>query len=623
MKSMDLYRESLAGIKNLIQAGESRSAFDELIRLLDPEVDFAVHHRMAKLFSTLPGNDLDLKPLRVAVVATSTMDHLLPVLRLYLAAAGFDVTLFNAEFNTLHQTVLDPGSELYAFGPEIIWLATHFRDSGLDTLPGATNAAIETAIAESVSRFRDLWQALRTHTSAIILQNNADTPTERIFGNFEGCILWGRANLLRRFNLELAQEARAHHVQLIDLDHLSAQFGRRAWHDAPYWHHSKHAFAPDASGLVARSVAGVIRACKGLSKKCLVLDLDNTLWGGVIGDDGLEGIQLGNGSAAGEAFLAWQHYLKGLNERGIILTVCSKNEEDNAKIPFQEHPEMVLKLTDIAVFVANWHNKADNIRAIAETLELGLDSFVFLDDNPAERELVRRNLPMVTVPELPNDPALYVGTLDLLGCFETTSFSSEDLARGQMYRENAARKLTSQHFTNLEDFLRDLRMVSVYGALNSLTRARASQLILKSNQFHLTTTRYAEKELEAMMNAPGYLCRYYRLEDRFGDNGLISVVILRHDQQTLLVDTWVMSCRVLARGMEEFIRNDMVKQAQVLGCTRLTGWYRPTKKNQLVARLYERLGFECLEECDGATFWQLVVDSTTSPSPVFIEAVEE
>ncbi|MBF0604686.1 MAG: HAD family hydrolase [Nitrospirae bacterium] len=620
MKSIDQFRRELTAIKNDINAKNYKKALVDLCQIADIDADFSVNHRLAKLFSRISGEDLGLKPIRVAIVPTSTVDNFIPIFRFYMARSGFLAEIQVSEFNTLHQTVLNSESWLYSFSPDIVWIFTGYRDIATHWLPGSTEKEVTSAIQTEVDHFVDLWQALAVHGTAIIMQNNADTPSDRVFGNFEGCISWGRQNYLRQFNLLLARRALEHHVQLVDLEHLSGQFGKRVWHDAPYWHHSKHAFHPDASALLALQGAQLIQATKGMAKKCLVLDLDNTLWGGVIGDDGLEGIQLGNGSAAGEAFSAFQQYVKMLQVRGIILAVCSKNEESNAKAPFLDHAEMVLKLEDIAVFVANWHNKGDNIREISEILEIGLDSMVFVDDNPVERQLVRQMLPMVSVPEMPMDPAHYVATVDKHAYFEAISFSVEDQARGQMYRQNSERKMIRKKYADMDGFLKDLQMVSVFGDLGPQTRGRASQLILKSNQFHLTTTRYTEAQLEQMMAHDEIFCRYYRLQDRFGDNGLISVVILKKIGKKLHVDTWVMSCRVLSRGMEDFIHNDMVDIAISQGCEALVGAYLPTKKNQLVSKLYERLGYYHLGEGDGVTHWIFSIGHDVQRKVTYIQS---
>jgi FkbH-like protein len=609
MKAISDFREDFLSIKQKIKKEEWKQAFADLRRIVDSEADYSVQHRCSKLFTAIPTETIDLKPIKIAFLTTSTLDHFIKVLKFYLAVEGFKAEFFVSEFNILHQTVLDSKSELYTFQPDIVWFFTNHRDIRIVESNGSTSIDIKRAIDTEIEDLSNLWQVLKSNSSATIIQNNADTPSVRVFGNFEGHVVWGRANLMRNFNLKLVDAARSETgVLIFDFDYLSGMFGKNRWFDESYWHHSKHAFSLDSIGYVAEQATRMVQAIKGQSKKCLVLDLDNTLWGGVIGDDGLEGIRLGNGSAEGEAYLAFQKYLRQLYDRGIILTVCSKNEEENARLPFLHHDEMYLDLENIAVFVANWDNKADNIQEIAERLEIGLDSIVFIDDNPAERELVRSMLPMVSVPELSQDPATYIDTLDRLNYFDTISFSKEDKKRGEMYKHNAQRKSQKKRFSNLNDFLLNLKMIGGAGNLSELVLSRASQLINKSNQFHLTTTRYSEAEIRRKMENPDFVCRYYRLKDRFGDNGIISVVILQKDCENLVIDTWVMSCRVLSRGMEDFIYNDMVLIARSLGHKKLIGVYIPTKKNKLVAELYLRLGFQELKQEKETSYWHCFVN---------------
>jgi len=351
-----------------------------------------------------------------------------------------------------------------------------------------------------------------------------------------------------------------------------------------------------------------------------VLDLDNTLWGGVIGDDGLDGIRLGTGPE-GEAFVAFQAYLQALGRRGIVLAVSSKNDPKNAAEPFEKHPDMRLRLGDIAVFRANWDNKPDNIREIARTLNLGLDAFVFIDDNPAEREMVRQLLPMVEVPELAADPADYIASLATQNLFEATLYSAEDGERARLYRENAERDASSRTAADLSSYLANLAMRAAVGPVDAFTLPRMAQLINKSNQFHLTGTRYAEAELAALAADPAATMLWFRLADRFGDNGLISVVILKQAGDGLEIDTWVMSCRVLGRTMEEFIANEIRAVAQARGCARILGSYHPSAKNGLVAGLYARLGFDALENDGAVTRWQASAGADTPLLKTFVERV--
>jgi len=581
--------------------GEVKEAFATLRGAIDAADSFVTLRKYLKVFDTMDRGVLALKPIRIAILSSATVDHISEMVRLWLACEGFAAQFYIAPFDSVVSTILDKDSELYAFRPEIVWIFTTGRDLRIDMPPGSAVDAVDEAVAAELDMVQGLWMELAKNCSALVIQNNADSPAIDIFGNFEGSVGWSRRSIIRKFNSGLADRASGG-VVIFDYDHLSSLYGKSRWFEYRHWHHSKQPMSFDAMGMVGFAFARTVAAVKGTAKKCVVLDLDNTLWGGVIGDDGLNGIKLGNG-ATGEAFSQVQDYFQSLKQRGVILAVCSKNEAANAREPFEKHPDMKLKLDDIAEFVANWSNKADNIRAIAENLNIGLDSMVFVDDNPVERDLVRQYLPMVAVPELSEDPADYVGLVHRQRYFETVAFSQEDAVRTDYYRANAQRRDLQGSFTDQAQFQESLLMEAETGLTDGIYLARSAQLVNKSNQFHLTGTRYSEAELSAFQAAGDWICRHFILRDRFGDNGLISVVLMRHDGPALVIDTWVMSCRVLGRGMEEFIANEIARVAHDRGCEVIRGRYVPSKKNKLVAQLYHRLGFEKVGEADGTTDW--------------------
>ncbi len=612
--------EKTVGIKEakrLAAAGEAAEAFARLRSVAEPEDDFVLQNRYAALFKTLPREALCLRPLRLAVLANSTVSEFCGVLRYWLAVEGFQAEIYHADYGTVSQTILDPGSGLYAFEPAVLMVFTTRRDVRIDVPPGSPAPDALRAVDDAVAGCKALWEAFRARSTAHILQNNADLPYERVFGNLEGTVVWGQAQLLQRFNLALA-EAAAPGVTVFDLDFVSSVYGKKRWVDARYWYHSKHAFALDATGLVARRLATCCRSVVAASKKCLVLDLDGTLWGGVVADDGVDGIRLGSGSD-GEAYVDFQRYLRQLRGRGILLAVCSKNEEAAAKAPFLNHPDMQLKLSDIAAFKANWRDKASNIKDIAAELNLGLDSFVFVYDNPVERALVRSLIPEVAVLELPQYPADFVVALCDGGFFEVSTFSGEDRARTEYYQADRARAESKGSFSDLSGFLASLDMEMTAAGFDDFNLPRVAQLINKSNQFHPTGKRYTEGELAAMRADSGRVCRCYRLKDRFGDNGLISAFILAAAGGGVLeIDTWVMSCRVLSRGVEEYVLKEMVALSREALGTRLVGRYVPTTKNQLVRGLYERLGFGLNGEEAGTMVWELDLKGVVPEHRTFI-----
>jgi FkbH-like protein len=448
-----------------------------------------------------------------------------------------------------------------------------------------------------------------------IIQNNFDAPPWRTFGNLEMSQTGALGNFIDRVNRELSARA-PRWVSIHDLDGLAAAIGRWNWGDERFFHLAKLPCAPEHLTRYAHNVAALISARLGRSRKCLVLDLDNTLWGGVIGDDGLAGINIGQGDAIGESYVAFQRYAKALGERGVILAVCSKNEEANAREPFEKHSEMVLRLGDISCFVANWEDKAANLRRIARELNIGLDSLVFVDDNPAERSLVRRLLPEVAVPEIPADPAEYVRAVEQYRYFEVVSLSNEDFRRTEYYRANAQRQQTASNVTDLDEFLRSLEMRGWIGPIGEVELDRSVQLIGKSNQFNLTTRRHSAADIQRMLASPDWVTRVVKLVDRFGDNGLISVLLAHEQDDALAIDTWLMSCRVLKRGVEHLLLNNLVIAARERGLKRLTGEFIPTAKNVIVKNHYADLGFTKVEaDGDGRSLWELPIGPEWTPLP--------
>jgi FkbH-like protein len=437
--------------------------------------------------------------------------------------------------------------------------------------------------------------------------------TDPLFGGLDGRVAGSPRAMIERFNARLLKEVAKENDLVLDTAFLASQVGLSAWNDARGWHKAKLPAALDATPLYADFLCRLLGAAKGKARKCVVLDLDNTLWGGIIGDDGVDGIALGQNSAVGEAHVALQHFLLDLRKRGVILAVCSKNEDANARIPFRDHPEMVLKEDHIAVFIANWSDKANNIREIAATLNIGTDSLVFLDDNPVERAQVRLVLPEVAVPEIGEDAAEYIGLLTNAGYFEAIGLSKEDLARADFYQANAER-VSLQKVGNIGEYLVSLQMVATLTPCDSVGRVRITQLVNKSNQFNLTTRRYSEADIEAIERDPSRYTLQVRLADRFGDNGMISVIVFDKGDEEWSCDTWLMSCRVLGRRVEELVLATVADAALKAGAKRLKGTYIPTKKNGLVIEHFRKLGFDKVSELpDGTTEWALELDSYTAP----------
>lgn len=546
--------------------------------------------------------------LKISLVGDTATQFLATAIKGEGYERGYRVNLFEAEYNQVERQVLDPTSDLYSFGAgyTVVFQSTHKLLEKYSLLPASEWG---TLADERLSFVRTLCESV----PGKIIYYNYPEIGDGVFGSYADKLQTSFIYQVRKLNLGLMDLAREYrNLFICDLSELQAKYGRDYFFDSSVYVSTEMILSIDALPLVAARTLDIICAIEGRFKKCLVLDLDNTVWGGVVGDDGWEGIQVGHGLGIGKAFTEFQQWVKKLKNRGIIVCVCSKNDEDKAKEPFEKNPEMVLKLDDIAVFVANWDNKADNIRTIRQILNIGFDSMVFLDDNPFERNMVRENVPGVLVPELPEDPGDYLEYLYSLNLFETASYSDADKDRTKQYQVEAKRVSAARSFTNEADFLKSLDMVSVVTGFDPFNTPRVAQLSQRSNQFNLRTVRYTEEDVKRMGESEDFACFSFSLEDKFGDNGLIAVVILKkEDTETLFVDTWFMSCRVLKRGMENFTLNTIAGYARENGFKRIVGEYLPTLKNGMVADHYQKLGFTPVEGAETARF-ELDVDNYKS-----------
>ena len=558
----------------------------------------ALKKNLKKDLSGLPG-------CKVAILGDCATQHIAVALKGWGAEAGLRFEVLDTDYNQIDAQTMDPQSEVYEFAPA--WCVMANCTDKLYEHYCLFPAGNRSQFAETMrDRIVTVWQRLATNCAARVLQFNFPAWDDRIFGDFGAKTPDSFAFQLRKLNYLLSESAAAHkNVFIVDLEGLQARLGENAVRDAKMYCIAKMPFRTDFLPFIAKQITDLILAASGSFKKCVVLDLDNTLWGGVIGDDGLDGIQIGE-LGLGHAFSAFQMWLKELKNRGIILCVCSKNNDDTAREPFLKHPEMVLRLEDISVFVANWEDKAGNIRHIQQTLNIGMDSIVFLDDNPFEREVVRSLITGITVPELPENPEEYVDYLRSLNLFETASYSEDDKLRTQQYQAEAQRVSLQNACGSYDDYLQGLEMVAEAKPFDRFHFPRIAQLTQRSNQFNLRTVRYTEQEIAAITEDDRFVTLYFTLKDKFGDHGLISTVIMEKQADTLFVSTWLMSCRVLKRGMEEFIVNKMLSTAASLGYQTVIGEYLKTPKNAMVANIYEKLGFTPMENgrfrADVATF---------------------
>lgn len=534
--------------------------------------------------------DIDGEEKRLAVLGNCATQFFSTAVCGCARLSGLNLSVYDADYNQIDAQLLDPGSEVYAFSPDtiLIWLATDKIYEEFLDLPISERAGFAESCIKKIERY---WDLAERNCSARILQPNFTEIHDNAFGNYSCKTEESFTYQLRKLNWLLEESmARRKNVYPVDLLSVQNRLGD-AYYDAALYYNAKMTIAMNSLPYVAKAVTDVLLAMSGKIKKCVILDLDNTLWGGVIGDDGLGGIEIGE-LGRGHAFANLQRWLKELKDRGIILAVCSKNNEETAKEPFEKHEEMILRLSDISIFVANWNDKASNIRYIQKSLNIGMDSIVFLDDNPFERNLVRTLIPEIEVPELPEDPALYLGFLQDANYFDTVSYSSEDADRTKQYQAELARKALQQEFESIDDYLAGLEMVGEAKAFEPVRYARIAQLTQRSNQFNLRTVRYTEDEIRRLSEDSQYITLYYTLRDKFGDHGLVSVVIMKKlSEKEAFIDTWLMSCRVLKRGMEEFIVNCFVREAIRQGIETLKAEYIPTAKNSMVKDIYKTMGF--------------------------------
>lgn len=530
---------------------------------------------------------------KIAVLGGSTTDIVVNLLEIFLLHEGIRPKFYKSEYNKYFEDAVFGNPELDEFKPEIILIFTSFIN--LINLPKLDDSdlVIGEKLESEYNNFLQMWKKLQEKFSAVIIQNNFDLPYKNFLGNLDAVENYGTSNFVEKLNSKFADYARTHsNFYLHDLHGLSAKIGLDKWHSRFQYYAYKFAMNYDVMPDVSLSLAKIIRGILGKNKKCLVLDLDNTLWGGIIGDDGVENIQLGHETPTAEAFTEFQKYVLDLKKRGIILAVCSKNDENVAKSGFN-HPDSVLKFEDFATFRANWQPKNLNLKSIAREINIDTNSLVFIDDNPAERQLIRDTMPEVAVPEVDAENIFsYIRAIEDAGYFETVKISEDDLKRNETYRENKQRQLLENSSESYDDFLKSLNMRAEIDSFKPIYFDRIAQLTNKTNQFNLTTKRFTRAEIEQMANDSNYITLCGRLSDKFGDNGLISVVIGEKISDELHVRLWLMSCRVLKRGMENAMMNILADRAKKFGCKKIIGYYFPTKKNSMVADLYGNFGFK-------------------------------
>jgi FkbH-like protein len=577
-----------------LRAKHGADAWYAAVALAKHDLDFVQTNRLDHAILEVLDDEMSdavPTPLHLAILGSSTTTHLLPGLRIAALRRGIRLLLHECEYGQYRQSLVDPDSDLHRFHPDCVLFCLDARhvSAGIRTRLDRAEAAERLEL--TIKSLCDLWGIVKTRLRATVLQQTILPVLPNLMGSHEARLPGSPAHFVDVFNQRLREKADTLSVDLVSIDREARLDGIAAWHDIGMWHRAKQDIAVGAAPLYGDYVIRVMAAARGGSAKALVLDLDNTIWGGTIGDDGVEGISLGQGTSAGEAFATIQAYAGELEQRGILLAICSKNDDAVARRGFQTHPEMVLQSSQVSSFVANWEDKATNLRRIAGELNIGLDALVFVDDAPFERLLVRQALPMVAVPELPDDPALVVRCLSRAGYFEATALTADDRNRGKHYEDNRARRHLAANATDMESYLASLKMQLKWSYFDNLNLGRAVQLINKTNQFNLTTRRYTQASAAALIDDPAAIGITLRLTDRFGDNGIIGVVIARKIGPDLVLDTWLMSCRVLGRRVEQATFQILWSEAQRVGARALIGEYISSPKNGMVRDHYPNLGF--------------------------------
>ena len=548
---------------------------------------------------------------RIAVLGGSTTHDIIRMLELFLLNYGIEPEFYESEYAQYWQDAMFDNEELVQFHPDLIYIHTTGRNITFfpdmeDSLQG-----IEDKLEAQMNHFRVMWEKLENTYHCPVIQNNFEFPFYRILGNRDSYDPHGKTAFIQRLNMEFARyAAQQEHFYIYDIQYESAAFGLDRWTDPSYWHMYKYAMSMQAIPDFAFHLSHIIKAVFGKNKKAFVLDLDNTLWGGIVGDDGPENLEIGQETSMGQVYQEFQGYLKEHKKIGVLLNVDSKNEEENA-LAGLKHPEGILKPEDFIVIKANWLPKSQNLTEIASELNIGRDALVFVDDNPAEREIIRQHVPETAVPEMTDgdqvNPDQFIRILDKNAYFEVVTLSEDDKHRNEMYKANAMRKEQEESFGNYSDFLKSLEMEAVIRGFEPVYYSRIAQLTNKSNQFNLTTKRMTQAEVEQMAQDPGYITLYGKLKDKFGDNGVVSLVIGKKNGDTLELIIWLMSCRVLKRDMEQAMLDTLVWQSRESGIRKLHGYYYKTAKNAMVKDFYGAMGFQKLSEKDGDSEWEYVI----------------
>jgi len=588
----------------------------ELLYPFDPNYILENKRKIKKQLLEESDNFIDKK---IAILGGYTTSAIKQILELFLLNNGIKADFYESEYNKFYEDAIFDNEELKNFNPDIIYVCTSIRNiiafPKLDEDPN-------TYLDNEINKYHNIWNSLKQRYNCPIIQNNFELPNYRLMGNKEVSDIHGKVYFVNRLNMLFNEYAQNNdNFYICDINYLSADYGLKKWSDPFYFHMYKYAVNVNAIPYLSFNVANIIKSIFGKNKKGFVLDLDNTLWGGVIGDDGQDGIKIGPEEPEGQIYSEFQDYLKQHKQLGVLLNIDSKNEYENA-ISGLNHPDSLLHEDDFVEIKANWNPKDMNFKQIAEELNLLPESLVFVDDNPAERHIVSSQLKGVCAPEL-DLTQNYITNIDRNGFFEVTTLSSDDIKRNEMYQENILRQKAQASFSDYKDYLLDLKMQGIIKPFESLYYDRIAQLSNKSNQYNLTTRRYTVNEIEDISNDDQYISLYGKLIDRFGDNGLVSVVIGKCNNDICHIDLWIMSCRVLKRDLEYAMMDELITKCKEKGIKQIRGYYYPTAKNKMVENFYELQGFTLVnKDDDGNSQWSYDIDDNYQNKNEVIEIID-
>lgn len=588
----------------------------ELLYPFDPNY---ILENKRKIKKALLENSEGFVEKKIAILGGYTTAAVKQIMELFLLNNGIKASFYESEYNKFYEDAMFDNAELEEFHPDIIYVCTSNRN--ITRYPSLNDDA-DLLLNNEYEKYKGIWESLKNRYHCPIVQNNFELPYYRLMGNKEVSDVHGKVNFITRLNLLMDEYAQQNeNFYICDINYISADYGLKNWSDPFYFHMYKYALNVNAVPYLSFNVANIIKSIFGKNKKGFVLDLDNTLWGGVIGDDGVEGIKVGPEESEGQVYSEFQRYLKEHKQLGIILNIDSKNDYENA-IAGLKHPDSELSEDDFVEIKANWEPKDRNFEEIAKELTLLPESLVFVDDNPAERHIVSEQLKGVCAPDI-SSVEHYIEVLDRNGFFEVTTLSKDDLKRNEMYKQNIERSKAEASFSNYKDYLLSLDMKGIIRPFEPMYVERISQLSNKSNQFNLTTHRYTVSEIEEISKDENYIPLYGKLIDRFGDNGLVSVLIGHIKEDVCDMDLWIMSCRVLKRDLEYAMMDELVKKCREKGISRIIGHYYPTAKNNMVRDFYALQGFTKVSEDEkGNTDWEFVISNDYKPKNEVIKIEE-